>query len=172
MADEINWTPVLQLANLVGVAHLAGYHWASDQIAMHNILRLRDRDAIAEGWFRGWDFGRVYGPAMVTGTAAVFGFMAWKDGTQSPSFPYHLAASVLIGFVAPYTKFRVFPINDKLLAEHERMLSRGKKSDKQAEDTSFEQVLQWAAEWKRLDLHRQLLVCAATVAGLIAAVKS
>lgn len=24
MADEINWTRVLQLANLVGVAHLAG----------------------------------------------------------------------------------------------------------------------------------------------------
>lgn len=52
------------------------------------------------------------------------------------------------------------------------MLSRGKKSDEQAKDASYEQVLQWAAEWKRLDLHRELLACAATVAGLIAAVKS
>ncbi|KAF9871856.1 C2H2 type zinc finger domain protein [Colletotrichum karsti] len=172
MGDTVNWTRVLQLVNVVGAAHLAGYHWASDQIAMHNILQLRDKDIITQQWFRGWDFGRVYGPAMVIGTASVFGFLAWKDGTQSPSFIYNLAASVLMGFVGPYTQIRVFPVNDKLLAEHDRIVKGGKKADEQAKGASYEEVRQWAVDWKRLDLHRQMLAFSAVVAGLIAALRT
>ncbi|KAL0932844.1 uncharacterized protein CTRU02_211807 [Colletotrichum truncatum] len=172
MADNTDWTRVLQLVNLVEAAHLAGYHWASDKIAMHNILQLRDKDTIVEHWFRGWDFGRKYGPAMVTSTAAVFGFLAWKNGVKSPAFPFNLAASVLMGFVAPYTQLRVFPVNDKLLAEHERVVQRGKKDDNLFSGSSYEDVHQWAEDWKRLDLHRQLLACSAVVAGLIAFLRS
>ncbi|KAF4814400.1 Anthrone oxygenase encC [Colletotrichum siamense] len=119
MAEGINWFRVLQMVNLAGAAHLVGYQYGSDKLAMHSIVQLRDKDLITELWFRGWDFGRKYGPTMVTGTAAVFGFLAWKDGAESPAFIYNLAAAVLMASVAPYTQFRVFPVNDKLLAEHE-----------------------------------------------------
>ncbi|UQC84310.1 uncharacterized protein CLUP02_09806 [Colletotrichum lupini] len=97
MADSIQWTRVLQLVNLLGVTHLAGYQFGTDKIAMYSILKLNDKDTIVKLWFRGWDFGRVYGPAMVVGTAAVFGFLAWNDGIASPAFPFNLAAGLLMG---------------------------------------------------------------------------
>ncbi|TDZ32440.1 hypothetical protein C8035_v012299 [Colletotrichum spinosum] len=78
MASNIDWLRALELANLLGIAHLAGYHYASDQIAVPNILKLRDESAIIDQWFCGWDVGRKYGLAMVSGTAAIFGFLAWK----------------------------------------------------------------------------------------------
>ncbi|KAK1711717.1 hypothetical protein BDP67DRAFT_578981 [Colletotrichum lupini] len=114
MADSIQWTRVLQLVNLLGVTHLAGYQFGTDKIAMYSILKLNDKDTIVKLWFRGWDFGRVYGPAMVVGTAAVFGFLAWNDGIASPAFPFNLAAGLLMGAVGPYTQFRIFPVNNKL----------------------------------------------------------
>ncbi|KAF4894803.1 Zinc finger protein zas1 [Colletotrichum fructicola] len=171
MAEGINWTRVLQLVNLAGAAHLVGYQYGSDKLAMHSIVQLRDKDLITELWFRGWDFGRKYGPTMVTGTAAVFGFLAWKDGAESPAFIYNLAAAVLMASVAPYTQFRVFPVNDKLLAEHERIVNP-KKDDGPNGGASLEQVRGWAADWKRLDMHRQILEAFAVVAGIIAASKS
>ncbi|TQN63852.1 hypothetical protein CSHISOI_11571, partial [Colletotrichum shisoi] len=78
-----DWTRAPQLANLLVVAHLAatgsvGYHFASDKIAWHNILQLGDKETVFKQWFRGWDFGRKYGPTMVCGTAGVFGFLPWK----------------------------------------------------------------------------------------------
>ncbi|KAI8270036.1 Anthrone oxygenase encC [Colletotrichum sp. SAR11_239] len=171
MAEGINWTRVLQLVNLAGAAHLVGYQYGSDKLAMHSIVQLRDKDLITELWFRGWDFGRKYGPTMVTGTAAVFGFLAWKDGAESPAFIYNLAAAVLMGSVAPYTQFRVFPVNDKLLAEHERIVNP-KKNDGPSGGATLEEVRGWAADWKRLDMHRQILEAFAVVAGIIAASKS
>ncbi|KAF4925013.1 Anthrone oxygenase encC [Colletotrichum viniferum] len=138
---------------------------------MHSIVQLRDKDLITELWFRGWDFGRKYGPTMVTGAAAVFGFLAWKDGAESPAFIYNLAAAVLMGSVAPYTQFRAFPVNDKLLAEHERIFNP-KKNDGPGGGASLEEVRGWAADWKRLDMHRQILEAFAVVAGIIAASNS
>ncbi|WYZ46635.1 hypothetical protein EsH8_IX_000860 [Colletotrichum jinshuiense] len=171
MTENMDWARVLQLVNLMGVTHLAGYQFGTDKVAMHNIMELRDKETIVKHWFRGWDFGRKYGPAMVCGTSAVFGFLAWKDGLGSPALPYNLAASVLMIAVAPYTQFKVFPVNDQLLKEHER-LGEEKKTDKEPESASYEAVREWAAEWKRLDLHRQGLAYVAALAGLTAVLKS
>ncbi|KAJ0320246.1 hypothetical protein COL5a_009879 [Colletotrichum fioriniae] len=148
-----------------------GYQFGTDKIAMHSILKLNDKDTIVKLWFRGWDFGRVYGPAMVVGTAAVFGFLAWNDGIASPAFPFNLAAGLLMGAVGPYTQFRIFPVNDKLLEEHQIVI-KAEKTDERAEGASLEVVRGWAADWKRLDIHRQLLAYLAAGAGLIAVLRS
>ncbi|WQF89891.1 Putative anthrone oxygenase [Colletotrichum destructivum] len=166
-----DWTRALQLANLLAVAHLAGYQFASDKIALHNVLQLEDKDMVVKHWFRGWDFGRKYGPTMVCGTAGVFGFLAWKDGTASPAFLYNLTASVLSIFVAPYTQFRIFPLNDKLLREYKTCVGK-KKTDGTSDGVSLEVVREWAAEWKRLDMHRQLLAYLAAISGLVAVLKT
>ncbi|KAK1658779.1 hypothetical protein BDP55DRAFT_773130 [Colletotrichum godetiae] len=171
MTDSTQWTRVLQLVNLLGVTHLAGYQFGTDKITMHSILELNDKDTIVKLWFRGWDFGRVYGPAMVVGTAAVFGFLAWNDGIASPAFPFNLAAGLLMGVVGPYTHFRVFPINDKLLEEH-RIVIKAEKTDERPGGASLEAVREWAADWKRLDIHRQLLAYLAAGAGLMAVLRS
>lgn len=98
-------------------------------------------------------------------------FLFFLDGAESPAFIYNLAAAVLMGSVAPYTQFRVFPVNDKLLAEHERIVNT-KKNDGHGGGASLEEVRGWAADWKRLDMHRQKLEAFAVVAGIIAASKS
>ncbi|KXH28095.1 hypothetical protein CSAL01_05105 [Colletotrichum salicis] len=159
---------------------------------MHSILKLNDKDTIVKLWFLGWDFGRVYGPAMVVGTAAVFGFLAWNDeqtllpihgqdsrlttlvgldGIASPAFPFNLAAGLLMGAVGPYTHFRVFSVNEKLLEEH-RIVIKAEKTGERAEGASLEAVRGWAADWKRLDIHRQLLAYLAAGAGLMAVLRS
>jgi hypothetical protein len=84
----INWAQVLQLASLLAATHssgryfvdslvlsqlrTAGYGLCSDRVAVHNALLLSDRDTITRQWFRAWDFGRKYGPFMVTGSGMGF----------------------------------------------------------------------------------------------------
>lgn len=73
-----------------------------------------------------------------------------------------------MGLVVFYTVFYVFPVNDKLLAAHPRLISQ-KKSDDASQTT--DEIRNLAAAWKIADLKRTLLSTVAAVAGLIAACK-
>ncbi|KAK7227882.1 hypothetical protein V2G26_000052 [Clonostachys chloroleuca] len=164
----INWAQAVQLTSLLLATHSSGYGLCSDRIALHNTLLLSDRDTITRQWFRAWDFGRKYGPVVVTGSGLGFLGAALLDGVDSPGFSLNISAAVSMGLVVFYTVFYVFPVNDKLLAAHPRLISQ-KKSDDASQTT--DEIRNLAAAWKIADLKRTLLSTVAAVAGLIAACK-
>ncbi|KAJ3457888.1 hypothetical protein MRS44_015029 [Fusarium solani] len=164
----INWAQVLQLASLLAATHSSGYGLCSDRVAVHNALLLSDRDTITRQWFRAWDFGRKYGPFMVTGSGMGFLGAALLDGMNSPTFGLNIAASLFMGLVVVYTVLIVFPVNDKLLDAHSKLMSH-KRSDDDSQTT--EEIRTLVAVWKTADLKRTLLSTLAALAGLIAACK-
>uniref|UniRef100_A0A8H7NBQ1 DUF1772 domain-containing protein n=1 Tax=Bionectria ochroleuca TaxID=29856 RepID=A0A8H7NBQ1_BIOOC len=164
----INWAQAVQLTSLLLATHSSGYGLCSDRLALHNVLLLSDRDTITRQWFRAWDFGRQYGPVVVTGSGLGFFGAALLDGVDSPGFSLNISAAVSMGLVVFYTVFCVFPVNDKLLAAHSRLISQ-KKSDDASQTT--DEIRNLAAAWKIADLKRTLLSTFAAVAGLIAACK-
>ncbi|KAM5365149.1 hypothetical protein ACJZ2D_011136 [Fusarium nematophilum] len=193
MFGNVDWDRTLDLISLLGVTHYAGYHYCSDKLAVHNLLRLNDRNAAIQGWFRAWNFGRRFGPASVIIPGTGFALAAWrgiqsiekpfpecdladlarKAGPQNPSFAFKAAASALLLSVAVYTHFSVFPINDKLLAEHERIGKAEKSRDGDIAGTpSFETVRRWLRDWKHGDAIRMILTRLAVLAGAIAVLKA
>ncbi|RSL45338.1 hypothetical protein CEP54_014306 [Fusarium duplospermum] len=165
---DINWARVLQLASLLAATHSSGYGLCSDRVALHNTLLLSDRDTTTRQWFRAWDFGRKYGPFVVTGSGIGFLGAAFLDGINNPTFGFNVAASLSMGLVVVYTVFIVFPVNDKLLEAHSKLMKQ-KKSDDDSQTT--EEIRSLAAAWKTADLKRTLLSTFAALAGLIAACK-
>ncbi|CAH0051491.1 unnamed protein product [Clonostachys solani] len=163
-----NWTQALQVTSLLVAAHSSGYGLCSDRVAVHNALLLSDRETITRQWFRAWDFGRKYGPFAVTGSGLGFLGAALLDGVNSPGFSLNISAAVSMGLVAVYTVVYVFPVNDKLLAAHSKLISQ-KKSDDASQTT--DEIRNLVATWKSADLKRTLLSTFAAVAGLIAACK-
>ncbi|KAF5013387.1 hypothetical protein FDECE_575 [Fusarium decemcellulare] len=162
----INWAQVLQLTSVLAATHSSGYGLCSDRVAVHNALLLSDRDTITRQWFRAWDFGRKYGPVVVTGSSLGFLGAALLDGINSPNFGLNIAASISMALVAVYTFFIVFPVNDKLLAAHSKLIDN-KKSDDTPQTT--DEIRNLAAAWKSADLKRTLLSTFAGLAGLVAA---
>ncbi|KAK2610762.1 hypothetical protein N8I77_004163 [Diaporthe amygdali] len=154
---RIPWTKLVQLIGLAGACHMSGYGTAHDRVGMHNLLNIRDRDAITRGWFRAWDFGRRYGPYMTLGPAILHGFLAWQGWENQPAAAFNLAASIFLGAIGPHSFIIVFPTNDKMLAEHERLInSEGKKAD-DAQRASIDSVRQWCIDWRAADLQRTVL---------------
>ncbi|VUC26568.1 unnamed protein product [Clonostachys rosea] len=164
----INWAQALQLTSLLLAAHSSGYGLCSDRVALHNASVLSDRDTITRQWFRAWDFGRKYGPFAVTGSGLGFLGAALLDGANSPGFSLNISAAVSMGLVVVYTVVYVFPVNDKLLAAHSRLIDQ-RKSDDASQTT--DEIRNLTAAWKRADLKRTLLSAFAAVAGLVAACK-
>ncbi|RMJ19911.1 hypothetical protein CDV36_000428 [Fusarium kuroshium] len=164
----INWAQVLQLVSLLAATHSSGYGLCSDRVAVHNALLLSDRDTVTRQWFRAWDFGRKYGPFVVTGSGLGFLGAALLDGISSPAFGFNVAASLSMGLVVVYTVFIVFPVNDKLLEAHANLTDH-KKSDDDSQTT--EDIRSLTAAWKTADLKRTLLSTFAALAGLVAACK-
>jgi hypothetical protein len=78
-----------------------------------------------------------------------------------------VAAAALLGAVTPYILFIVFPINEKLLAEYERILKE-EITREQIKGPCIEEVKGWVADWKRVDANRMVLVHLAIVAGTLA----
>ncbi|KAJ3546831.1 hypothetical protein NM208_g1803 [Fusarium decemcellulare] len=162
----INWAQVLQLTSVLAATHSSGYGLCSDRVAVHNALLLSDRDTITRQWFRAWDFGRKYGPVVVTGSGLGFLGAALLDGINSPNFGLNIAASISMGLVVVYTFFIVFPVNDKLLEAHSKLVDK-KKSDGTPQTT--DEIRNLAAAWQSADLKRTLLSTFAALAGLVAA---
>ncbi|KAM5343624.1 hypothetical protein ACJ41O_012161 [Fusarium nematophilum] len=131
---------------------------------------MSDRDTIVREWYRGWEFGRKYGPVVVSGSALGFLVTALLDGVENPSFFFNIAASVSMGLIVPYTVFSAFPVNDQLLAEHAK-LTNSKKPEAETTNRSMQDVRNIAAMWKTVDWNRTLLATFAALAGLIAASK-
>ncbi|KAF4472902.1 hypothetical protein FALBO_204 [Fusarium albosuccineum] len=162
----INWAQVLQLTSVLAATHSSGYGLCSDRVAVHNALLLSDRDTITRQWFRAWDFGRKYGPVVVTGSGLGFLGAALLDGLNSPNFGLNIAASISMGLVVVYTVFIVFPVNDKLLAAHSKLIDQKKSHDL---PQTTDEILNLAASWQSADLKRTLLSTFAALAGLVAA---
>lgn len=87
---------------------------------------------------------------------------------NSPTFGPNIVASLSMGFVVVYTVLVVFPINDKLLDAHAKLIS-SKRSDDDHQTT--DEIRRLAAAWKVADLKRTFLSTLAALAGLIAACK-
>ncbi|WAO95325.1 Hypothetical protein NCS54_01293900 [Fusarium falciforme] len=155
----INWAQVLQLASLLAATHSSG-RYSVDSLVSSQLRTHR--------WFRVWDFGRKYGPFVVTGSGMGFLGAALLDGMNSPTFGLNIAASLSMGLVVVYTVLIVFPVNDKLLDAHSKLMSH-KRSDDDSQTTEEIRIL--AAAWKTADLKRTLLSTLAALAGLIAACK-
>ncbi|KAI8713663.1 hypothetical protein NCS52_01311200 [Fusarium sp. LHS14.1] len=164
----INWAQVIQLASLVAAIHSSGYGLCSDRVAVHNALHVSDRDTITRQWFRAWDFGRKYGPFVVTGSGMGFLGAALLGGMNSPTFGPNIAASLSMGFVVVYTILAVFPINDKLLDAHSKLMSHKRSDD---DSQTADEIRRLVAAWKTADFKRTLLSTLAALAGLIAACK-
>lgn len=89
------------------------------------------------------------------------------EGTSGPAFPFNAAASAFLALVVPYTQFFVFPINDKLLAEHDRV-KKAEKSGNRTDGPNFDSVRDWASSWKSADVVRSVLAHLAMISGAIA----
>lgn len=87
---------------------------------------------------------------------------------NSPTFGLNIAASLFMGLVVVYTVLIVFPVNDKLLDAHSKLMSH-KRSDDDSQTT--EEIRTLVVVWKTADLKRTLLSTLAALAGLIAACK-
>ncbi|RSL75664.1 hypothetical protein CEP51_010671 [Fusarium floridanum] len=155
----INWAQVLQLASLLAATHSSG------RVSVDSLVSSQLR---THRWFRAWDFGRKYGPFVVTGSGLGFLGAALLDGINSPAFGFNVAASLSMGLVVVYTVFIVFPVNDKLLEAHANLTDH-KKSDDDSQTT--EDIRSLTAAWKTADLKRTLLSTFAALAGLVAACK-
>lgn len=85
---------------------------------------------------------------------------------NSPTFGLNIAASLSMGLVVVYTVLIVFPVNDKLLDAHAKLMSH-KRSDDDSQTT--EEIRTLVAVWKTADLKRTFLSTLAALAGLVAA---
>ena len=97
---------------------------------------------------------------------------SFTEGSQHPAFLYNAAASAFLALVVPFTQFVVFPINDELLAENERVLAAEKARDGNNKGFSLEITRDWVRRWKKGDAFRMGLVHLAILAGAIAVFKS
>ena len=107
---------------------------------------------MVKSWFRGWDVGRRYGPTLVFSSAIGFALVAWQGepvprsplvldsegwshdliiyrGVATPGVSLYAAASAFLALVVPFTQFVVFPIDEELLAENERVIAAEKARD-------------------------------------------
>lgn len=151
-------------------------------------LSVHDRGTLIRAWFMAWDFGRKYGPVMVTLPAMGFAIVSWKGkiaasiltpqkltfvaccpGEEVLPSRLNAAAALLMGSIVLYTKFDVFPINDKLLAENDRLRRIEKKeNDSRIAVSSLEEVQGVVKEWQKADAMRMITVHLAVLMGAVA----
>ncbi|KAF2014991.1 hypothetical protein BU24DRAFT_493477 [Aaosphaeria arxii CBS 175.79] len=151
----------VQLLSLSSALVLSGYHYASDAVALPNALlssSLSSSD-IVHAWLRAWDVGRVIGPLCVNVSLAGYAFVAYREGPESTTFWYYVAASAAQVVNVLYTVFGVFPVNDLLLAESEKIKAGEKLQEK---DT----VRRWVQQWKDMDRNRMILMWSTALLGL------
>lgn len=119
---------------------------------------------IAQQWKQAWDVGRYVGKMVVTGTAASFAYLAYKEPIKTGNARFQLlcAAAAVVGAIVPFTIISSYPFNEAI---NDRLgeINGTVKASEGAKD-----LKKLVIEWGRLDYYRSVLAFAGTIVGLSA----
>ncbi|TKA71749.1 hypothetical protein B0A49_08161 [Cryomyces minteri] len=162
---------VAQALGLTASAVLCGHIASASYLVLPSIMQ-SPAPLLAKQWKTMWVNDRNVGPAITAFSALVFGYLAYREPTETSTFKLYTAAAVLMPSVIPYTLLLVKPINDKLLKKAETLATVSITDDAASETgvSKDETVHGLVDRWGTLNLGRALLAAAGCLCATWAAI--
>ncbi|KAI5200696.1 DUF1772-domain-containing protein [Aureobasidium subglaciale] len=155
---------VAQVVGLTASAYLAG---TLGSFSFMSVPALMDAPAplLVKQWKRIFDIGKVTLPPLAIASGAIFGYLAYREPTDSSSFNLYTAAAILVPSIVPYTLFVMSAVNNKL-QDKTASLANASLTDAEVEaPAEGETAHQLLEKWATLNLGRSLLPLIGTLAA-------
>ncbi|KAI5243213.1 DUF1772-domain-containing protein [Aureobasidium subglaciale] len=155
---------VAQVVGLTASAYLAG---SLGSFSFMSVPALMDAPAplLAKQWKKIFDIGKVTLPPLALVSGAIFGYLAYREPTDSSSFNLYTAAAILVPSIVPYTVFVMSAVNNKL-QDKATSLANASLTDVEVEaGAEGETAHQLLEKWATLNLGRSLLPLIGTLAA-------
>ncbi|KAJ3526037.1 hypothetical protein NM208_g11375 [Fusarium decemcellulare] len=142
---------------------MSGYYFSGSYVFIPAVVKAPS-PLVAQQWKRAWDVGRYVGKIIVSGTAASFAYLAYKEPikTGNTRFQLFCTAAAVVGAIVPLTVISSYPFNEAINDRLGEINGTAKKSE------GAKDLKELVVEWGNIDYYRTLLAFTGTIVGVSA----